>query len=428
MAYRHRLFVVVLVPTLCSSIALSFQLDHRRRRTRSTSSTSLSRLTAAPGSSNDDNYFPSLPLRTANSSDKYSYTTDKEISNARINWRHSSRAVSSSQDNQQLQTLSRILLPSLLAAIAASLLFPPLALFLSYLINDAATFAVLSVDSSQFIQNFLTVTGLTFSILVGQTYYFMYQQQEAVFISLFREVTEAKCLLEQLGLVCQGRREMYTTCLTSFRRYVQDDLRDGFLRKDPAIILSSRPMDDPLEIIMYITSVGVPSYMYDTIRSLRQARASRLGAYQKKLPPVHFILLWLLASIELSCFPILGAGTQTIGGYNILTIEGCLFGIMTFGIVLTLNVVGEMYTGVGGAYNADEVLQLMVHGLDEELEMRMRGAVATSTAITTANNNNNMIMDERTQLMNEDNVYVLPQTGLPVSPLPHPRRWLWAKI
>ena len=221
---------------------------------------------------------------------------------------------------------------------------------------------------------------------------------------------------------------MYTTCLTSFRRYVQDDLRDGFLRKDPAIILSSRPMDDPLEIIMYITSVGVPSYMYDTIRSLRQARASRLGALQKKLPPIHFNLLWLLASIELSCFPILGAGTQTIGGYNILTIEGCLFGIMTFGIVLTLNVVGEMYTGVGGAYNADEVLQLMVHGLDEELEMRMRGAVATSTAITTANNNNNMIMDERTQLMNEDNVYVLPQTGLPVSPLPHPRRWLWAKI
>ena len=168
-------------------------------------------------------------------------------------------------------------------------------------------------------------------------------------------------------------------------------------------------MDDPLEIIMYITSVGVPSYMYDTIRSLRQARASRLGATQKKLPPIHFNLLWLLASIELSCFPILGAGTQTIGGYNILTIEGCLFGIMTFGIVLTLNVVGEMYIGVGGAYNADEVLQLMVHGLDEELEMRMRGAVATSTAITTANNNN-MIMDERTQLMNEDNAL---QTGLP---------------
>mmetsp|Transcript_12834 Transcript_12834/g.27222 ORF Transcript_12834/g.27222 Transcript_12834/m.27222 type:complete len:253 (+) Transcript_12834:122-880(+) len=107
----------------------------------------------------------------------------------------------------QLQTLSRILLPSLGSSLLAYLLFPPLALQLSYLINDSATFAVLSVDSSQFIQNFLTVTGLTFSILVGQTYYFMYQQQEAVFVSLFGEVTEAKSLLEQVALVCQGRRD-----------------------------------------------------------------------------------------------------------------------------------------------------------------------------------------------------------------------------
>ena len=118
-------------------------------------------------------------------------------------------------------------------------------------------------------------------------------------------------------------------------------------------------------------SVGVPSSIYDTVRSLRQARAMRLGALQKKLPPVHFLLLWLLAGIELSCFPVLGAGTQTIGGYNILTIEGCLFGIMTFGIVLTLNVVGELYAGSGGAYNVDSVLRRMVRGLDEELEMRM---------------------------------------------------------
>ena len=49
----------------------------------------------------------------------------------------------------------------------------------------------------------------------------------------------------------------------------------------------------------------------------------------------------MLAAIELCSFPLLGAGTQTIGGYNILTVEGCLFGVMTFGIVLTLTVVGE---------------------------------------------------------------------------------------
>ena len=119
-------------------------------------------------------------------------------------------------------------------------------------------------------------------------------------------------------------------------------------------------------------SVGVPSSIYDTVRSLRQARALRLGALQKKLPPVHLSLLWLLAIIELSSFPVLGAGTQTIGGYNILTIEGSLFAIMTFGIVLTLNVVGELYTGSGGAYNVDAVLQVMVKGLDEELETRMK--------------------------------------------------------
>lgn len=119
-------------------------------------------------------------------------------------------------------------------------------------------------------------------------------------------------------------------------------------------------------------SVGVPSSIYDTVRSLRQARALRLGALQRKLPPVHLLLLWLLALIQLSSFPVLGAGTQTLGGYDILTVEGGLFGLMTFGIVLTLNVVGELYAGSGGAYNVDEVLGVMVRGLDEELDARMR--------------------------------------------------------
>ena len=124
----------------------------------------------------------------------------------------------SSFQQLQLETLQRIVLPSLLAAFTSTLLFPPLALLLSRLINDAASFAVLSVDSSQFVQNFLTVTGLTFSILVGQTYYFMYQQQESVFNSLFCEVTEAKSLVEQVALLCQGRREMYSVCLQAVRR------------------------------------------------------------------------------------------------------------------------------------------------------------------------------------------------------------------
>jgi hypothetical protein len=163
----------------------------------------------------------------------------------------------------------------------------------------------------------------------------MYQQQEAVYYALFNEVTEAKSLLEQVALVCQGRA-MYPQVLNAISKYVKKDLKR--LQDDPAILLSARPVDDPLESIMYMTSVGVPSSVYETVRSLRQARASRLGALQRKLPPIHMLLLWILAAIELSSFPLLGAGTQTIGGYNILTVEGCLFGVCTFGIVMTLRV------------------------------------------------------------------------------------------
>lgn len=113
--------------------------------------------------------------------------------------------------------------------------------------------------------------------------------------------------------------------------------------------------------------------MYETIRSLRQARAQRLGALQRKLPTIHMVLLWILAFFELVSFPLLGAGTQVIGGYKVLTVEGCLFGVMTMGIVLTLRVVGELWRPAGGAYNVDGVLRVMVRGLEQELDARMSG-------------------------------------------------------
>lgn len=270
----------------------------------------------------------------------------------------------------QLTTFLRVGIPSLFGAVLAFFLFPWLALTLATVMNDAGVFAVLSQDSSQFVQNFLTVTGLLFSILVGQTYYFMYQQQESVYYALFQEVTEAKSLLEQVALVCQGR-SMYKNVLSSIQKYVNDDLKQ--VQADPAVLLSARPMDDPLEAVMYMTSVGVPGTVYETVRSLRQARANRLGALQRKLPQVHMLLLWILGAIELISFPLLGAGTQTIGGYNILTVEGYLFGVMTFGIVLTLRVVGELWRPAGGAYNVDGVLSTMVRGLESELSARMAG-------------------------------------------------------
>mmetsp|Transcript_60015 Transcript_60015/g.67142 ORF Transcript_60015/g.67142 Transcript_60015/m.67142 type:complete len:441 (-) Transcript_60015:205-1527(-) len=274
-----------------------------------------------------------------------------------------------------LITFVRVAVPAILAGIIAFFSFPVLSLWLVGVFssggtNAAGVLTVLSTDSSQFVQNFLSVASLLFSILVGQTYYFMYQQQEMVYYALFDEVTEAKSLLEQIALVSQGRT-MYQRVLTCMSQYVQNDLKA--LDKDPAILLSSRPMDDPLETIMYLTSVGVPSTVYETVKSLRQARARRLGALQRKLPSIHMILLWTLAAMELISFPLLGAGTQTLGGYHVLTIEGVLFGVMTTGIVLTLRVVGELWRQSGGAYNVDSVLQVMVRGLEKELFARTNG-------------------------------------------------------
>ncbi|KAI2511427.1 hypothetical protein MHU86_3038 [Fragilaria crotonensis] len=291
-----------------------------------------------------------------------SKTAAMEI-NADINTKEDSKGV-------QLVTFLRVGVPSVLAGIASTFAFPGIAMLLASSMNSAGVFQVLSQDSSQFVQNFLTVAGLLFSILVGQTYYFMYQQQEAVYYALFNEVTEAKSLVEQVALVCQGRG-MYTQVLKSISQYVRDDLKN--LQADPAVLLSARPIDDPLESVMYMTSVGVPSSVYETVRSLRQARAGRLGALQRKLPQVHMLLLWILGLIELVSFPLLGAGTQTIGGYRILTVEGVLFGVMTFGIVMTLRVVGELWRPAGGAYNVDGVLRTMVRGLEEELDARMSG-------------------------------------------------------
>eukprot|EP00934_Nitzschia_sp_Nitz4_P003617 Nitzschia sp. Nitz4//scaffold237_size30108//21992//23257//NITZ4_007995-RA/size30108-augustus-gene-0.2-mRNA-1//-1//CDS//3329543515//3607//frame0 len=267
-------------------------------------------------------------------------------------------------------TLYRVAVPSLAAGVVAFLAFPPLCMLLTGMWRSPAVLTVLSQDSSQFVQNFLTVAGLLFSILVGQTYYFLYQQQEMVYYALFNEVTEAKSLLEQTALVCQGR-SMYTKVLESIQRYVEQDLR--MIQADPAKILSARPMDDPLETIMYLTSVGVPSTVYETVKSLRQARAQRLGALQRKLPAIHMSLLWMLGGMELVSFPLLGAGTQVIGGYNLLTVEGALFGVMTVGVAMILRVIGELWRPAGGAYQVDSVLKVMVRGLEQELEARLSG-------------------------------------------------------
>ena len=173
-------------------------------------------------------------------------------------------------------TFVRVIVPSVVAGLIAYLAFPALCLSLCTLLNDAGVFAVLSQDSSQFVQNFLTVAGLLFSILVGQTYYFMYQQQEMVYYALFNEVTEAKSLLEQVALVSQGR-SMYQRVLQSMSTYVQTDLKK--LQADPAVLLSARPMDDPLETIMYLVRQNIAS-------------GAKTSAFQSPLRLFSSVFVW----------------------------------------------------------------------------------------------------------------------------------------
>lgn len=273
----------------------------------------------------------------------------------------------------QIVSALRVGMPSLLMAITAKTVYPVIAMFLANSINDSGVFAVVAQDASQYIQNILTTSGLVFSLLVGQTYYFMYQQQESIYLALYEEVTMAKSLLEQTALVCQGRQELYQRILTQMLNYVKEDLQ-RFNDIEPAVLLSSRPCDDPLEDILYLTSVGEPSLIYQTVRSLRQARAYRLGALQKKLPSLHMTLLWVLGCIVLFTFPLLGAGVQTIGGDEILQVQSIYLGFIVLGMTMTLGVVYELQRpGEVGAYNAQRVLGIMVQGLNDELEERLSG-------------------------------------------------------
>lgn len=75
------------------------------------------------------------------------------------------------QDRRRVSvlTLLRVGIPSIIAAFGAALIFPALAITLATALIEPGVFSVLSQDSSQFVQNFLTVAGLLFSILVGQT-------------------------------------------------------------------------------------------------------------------------------------------------------------------------------------------------------------------------------------------------------------------
>mmetsp|Transcript_1776 Transcript_1776/g.3570 ORF Transcript_1776/g.3570 Transcript_1776/m.3570 type:complete len:109 (-) Transcript_1776:158-484(-) len=73
-----------------------------------------------------------------------------------------------------------------------------------------------------------------------------------------------------------------------------------------------------------------------------------------------------------------GAATMTVvagdmlrKGRRMWSLQGILFGVATFALVMTKCVLGELWRTKGGAYNVDSVLKVMVRGLEVELEQRM---------------------------------------------------------
>ena len=296
--------------------------------------------------------------------------------------------------SHQARTIVRVGLPSVIAAVLAWYVYPGSVRWLVRLGSPSdplytdGVITVLSNDLSQYVQNVLTTCALLFGILAGQAYYFTYKEQERVYYALFAEVTEAKSLLEQISLLSYGRRgSLYPTLLSRMDDYVRDDLGSLSVR-DPVDVIgaSSTTDDDPLESILYATSVGAPGPIYDTVRSLRRARSERCGALQSKLPDVHVHVLRLLGFIVLATFPVCGSGSSAIAP-NVLALQSYMFGMLAFGLTAVLGVVEELRNSTrrsGGAYGVDGALGVMVSGLVEELDGRMGGEFGGGAALGVA--------------------------------------------
>lgn len=126
--------------------------------------------------------------------------------------------------------------------------------------------------------------------------------------------------------------------------------------------------------------------IYETVRDLRQARGYRLGAMQRKFPRLGIVLLWVLAILELAAFPLLGAGTAGLGNASVFQIQGALFGGLCGATTLVLRIIQELWRTSGGTFNVDPILNKMVRGLTEELDMRAKEIVN--------NNQNSMMVDD----------------------------------
>ena len=265
---------------------------------------------------------------------------------------------------------------ALALAVLGGLAFAPVACGLRNLVNDEGL-AVLANDEGQYFQNYVNAINVFFALLLANTFNWLYGQQEQLFIALFGEVSVAKALLEQVAFVSRGRPAYAAELLGYVREYVDDDLTA--IDDNPVSRLvggEGARKRDALERVMWLTSVGEPGHLYDSVKALREARGRRLGALQRKLPLAHFALLAVLGALVLCLFPLLAAatGAAVTAGDGLLEVQAVLFALMTFAIALTLDLLYAFWVPSGSAYNVDGILRVMVAGLDAEIDDRLADA------------------------------------------------------
>jgi len=301
---------------------------------------------------------------------------DSALSSAPMQNQYASKPLSLPLDMERARmTVKRVATWSLASMLTAFICYPVCQRIAWWVIVGVRAPIPLSGAAENFIGNFLALTSLLFSILAGNSYSSLYSQNESIFYALFAEVSEAKALMEQVALVCSGR-PFYKTVLEYINNYVMLDLRR--LDRQPAVLLARKPRDDPLESILYLTSVGVPSIVYETVRSLRQTRGQRLGAVQRKLPGIQIALLYVLGMLNVVTFLLFGASCTACPEMRLCRV---LFTLLVGAVVMTMRVIHELWQTTGGAYNVDGVLAVMVRGLEEELKQRLQGKAFSDTRL-----------------------------------------------
>ena len=289
------------------------------------------------------------------------------------------QAMEDEASRKQRDSFLKILGQSAVVGVFATLAFCPLASALRSLLATPAQ-DVLKDDMTQFSQNAFAVLLLLFSLLLGETFSMLLDRQDRLCRAIYTEVSEARSLIEQLVLLSAGRQvggdESWSSSSRNLLESVEAYLVQDLQRLGESQILPKRgaaPVD-PLETLLFATSVGVPSGVCDSVRAIRQARASRLAAAQRKFPSAHSAILWTLALLATAIFVLLAAGmagfeadVATDPGH-LLSILSPLFGILVAAQVLTGMVMSELsMPGGSELFRSQDIVEQGLGGLLHEL-------------------------------------------------------------